>query len=142
VDNLEVELTSGDSFLAISFTGELDYVSERNSGPRLRRIAGSVPGLLILDVGGVTLLDASGVALLLSLFEVADAQGGSCVLANVHGLPQRVLDMLRIDEVMPMIRSEIPSRPWLWTRDLIEVRTALGLEPPAAEQDTTAGRSA
>jgi anti-sigma B factor antagonist len=118
VDPVTISLESGDGYLAVALSGELDMATVEPIRPRLLAIAASVPGRLIVDLGEVTFLDSSALGLFLSMHRrVNDSGGGALVLTNVDrraGKPLSITGLDRLFDVEwaePMSTALVLSQP-------------------------------
>lgn len=95
-DVLASEVTTAE----IALVGELDLATSDTIVPQVERWCRRPHRRVRLDLGGVTFLDAAGVRALLRARHRARALGCELVLANVHGMPLRVLQLLELDAVL------------------------------------------
>jgi anti-sigma B factor antagonist len=102
-DLARVEIERRDGVIVAQIFGDVDI---SNAEGVLRELMESVPNTalgLVVDVSKVGHLDSSGVSL---LFELARAlerrQQMACVVAPPRALSARVLQITRLDELVPM----------------------------------------
>lgn len=102
--NVEYIDTKNNAF-NIKITGEMDA-----NGCSTSQIADDLENLLkpeteqhiLLDIGNVTFLDSSGIGVIVFLFKRLKSSGGSLEIINVNGQPKELINLLRVDNVIPV----------------------------------------
>ena len=96
-----------DGFVILSLKGSLTLgplLSSIREAARAAMARGDLSGL-ILDVGGVTLTDSSGIGELTVVYSLALKHHCPLRLVGVSSSLQRMLQMTRIDELLPSAPS-------------------------------------
>ena len=57
---------------------------------------------IILDLSLISFLDSSGIGMIVFLYKRLKAQGRSLEVYGVQGQPQELMELLRIDKVIPV----------------------------------------
>ena len=65
---------------------------------------------MALDLAQVSFLDSSGVGLIVFLYKRLKAKGCSLEVHSVQGQPLELIELLRIDKVIPVI-IDVPKKP-------------------------------
>ena len=100
--NLEV-IDNLDAGLVVKLHGEMDAHGCSQLRPELERIASSETNQnVILNMGKVSFLDSSGVGVIVFLFKRLKAQSRGLEIEGVQGQPQELMELLRIDKVIPV----------------------------------------
>ena len=107
-----VEFMAGEGVLTAALAGEIDH----HTAARLRQqideeIDRRMPGMLVLDFGGVGFMDSSGVGLILGRQRRAKALGGSIRVQHAPQQLRRVLALARIPCADPGGGPEQPEQP-------------------------------
>jgi len=100
--NLEyINTPKGD--MIIKLRGELDAQGCIQLRPELERITAAETNInIILDLGLVSFLDSSGIGVIVFLYKRLKAQGRTLAIFGAQAQPQELLDLLRIDTVIPI----------------------------------------
>lgn len=102
--DIEIEV-SGDVHVA-RLSGHLDAVS----GPSLKKAAEpwctERNARVVLDLGQLTLVDSSGVGAIVSIFKRLRAQGGDLHISGLHGQPQQIFRLLRLDRAISIFATD------------------------------------
>jgi anti-sigma B factor antagonist len=100
-----LELTvsySGGSLAVLAVAGDVDL----HTSPRLRDAAAELVETgrhhLVLDLSGVEFFDSSGMSVLVGVWRVAQARGGSLKLAAVPDRLQRMLTLTGLAAYLPV----------------------------------------
>ena len=82
-------------------------VTVDNSGEMraaLRSALRKMPAELRVDLSGLSYTDTSGLATLVETFRTANKQATRLVLVGIHGQPQYLLEITRLDRLFEMAR--------------------------------------
>jgi anti-anti-sigma factor len=66
---------------------------------------------LVLDCSRLAFIDSSGVGVVLYMRRLLELQGRRLRVENVHGQPRRVLDLLRVREILEPRDAELAREP-------------------------------
>ena len=90
---MEVQTTTMDRTLRISFRGELDHHAAKETVTTMERaLDAALPLKLTRDFGGVTFMDSSGIAVVMRAYRRMTALGGRLELVNVPSQAKKVFD--------------------------------------------------
>jgi anti-sigma B factor antagonist len=107
-----VSLTSGNGYLVIELSGEFDLATVEPVRERFAAIAGTLPGVLIVDLANVTFLDSTALGLFAAMQRTVSERGGLFVLVNVNERVRRPIELTGLDQVITVHWAEDPVRPW------------------------------
>ena len=100
---MPITVTSGDSALTISLSGEIDHQVARDMMDAITAaIAERLPARLVLDLSGVTFMDSSGIAVLLKALRQMGHIGGSLRVTNIPAQARRVLDAAGVGRLISL----------------------------------------
>jgi anti-anti-sigma factor len=92
---------SGD--IIVKLHGEMDALGCTHIRPELEEITNSDDiNNVILDLGQVSFLDSSGVGVIVFLFKRLKTNGRKLEIIEAHDQPQELMELLRIDTVIPV----------------------------------------
>ena len=100
--NLEyINTPSGD--LLVELGGEMDALGCTHIRTELESIANSNnDNNIIINMNRVSFLDSSGVGVIVFLYKRLKTRGRTLEIIDVHGQPQELMELLRIDTVIPV----------------------------------------
>ena len=105
VDQLQVSVTSADSYTVVALTGESDvYTYDQLRGALEAEVTRGV-ALLIVDLSGLEFMDSSGVQVLLDIRVMMNDRGGQLALAQPQNTVARVLNLVGADQLIPVYAS-------------------------------------
>ena len=100
---MPITVTSGDSALTISLSGEIDHHGAREMMAQLDdAIATRLPARLVLDLSGVTFMDSSGIAVLLRALRQEQHIGGTLRVTDIPAQARRVLDAAGVGRLITL----------------------------------------
>ena len=100
--NLEI-INNPDEDLVVKLHGEMDAQGCSELRPELEQIANSETDRnVVLNMGQVSFLDSSGVGVIVFLYKRLKAQSRGLEIDGAHGQPQELMELLRIDKVIPV----------------------------------------
>ena len=107
---MNIESTSTtDNDILVKLQGEMDAQGCTRLRPELELIANSkTNNNVVLNLGQVSFLDSSGVGVIVFLYKRLKAQGRRLEIMGVRGQPQELMELLRIDKVIP-VSMESPT---------------------------------
>ena len=87
----------------IKLHGEMDALGCTLIRPDIEKLTNTDDNKnVILDLSLVSFLDSSGVGMIVFLFKRLKAQGRTLEICGVQGQPQELMELLRIDKVIPV----------------------------------------
>lgn len=97
---------------SVQLSGEFDACGCKEIRSELEAIVDDFPSekMLCLDLYDVDFIDSSGVGAIVFLFKRIQTMNGSMEIIRVHGQPQELLSLLRVDEAI--------STQWLDTNNI------------------------
>ena len=100
---MPITVTSEDSALTISLSGEIDHQVARDMMDAITAaIAERLPAHLVLDLSGVTFMDSSGIAVLLRALRQEQHIDGSLRVTNIPAQARRVLDAAGVGRLITL----------------------------------------
>lgn len=98
---MSVTCTGENRVLTAKISGEVDHHRAKGIMADLEQcIAGGLPRVLTLDLGGVTFMDSSGIAVLIRAHRHVAALGGMVRVVNIPPQAAKVLKAAGIDRLM------------------------------------------
>jgi anti-anti-sigma factor len=82
--------------------GEFDALAVTDARPMLEGIVANSEANVVMDFAKVNFIDSSGIGCLVFLFKRLHAEKRSLKLKGLHDQPQRLIQSLRIDRVIPI----------------------------------------
>ena len=96
--------------LTVYLSGELDHHEARETLRALDELLDEyLPRECALDLSGLSFMDSSGIALMIRVGRRMKELGGRVWLENVHGQPQRVIEVSGIERILPTITGKQSS---------------------------------
>ena len=100
--NLEI-INNPDEDLVVNLHGEMDAQGCSELRPELEQIANPETNKnVVLNMGQVNFLDSSGVGVIVFLYKRLKAQSRRLEIDGAQGQPQELMELLRIDKVIPV----------------------------------------
>ncbi len=100
--NLEY-INTLDGDLVVKLRGEMDAQGCTHIRTDLEQIVNSKnDNNIILDMSLVSFLDSSGIGVIVFLYKRLKVRGRQLKILNVNGQPQELIELLRIDTVIPL----------------------------------------
>ncbi len=101
---------TGPSPVVVVVEGELDLATAPTLSMVLRMLVDSGEPWVVVDMSAVAFIDATGIGVLVDAADKAARQGGAFALSRPSRRVLRVLDILRLDSILPVLRcSEAES---------------------------------
>ncbi len=109
---MEIKTTVQGRTAVLAISGELDEFT----APDLRRecdwiVASVKPSRLVLDLKDLSLINSIGVGVIISLFKANRANGGAFEMSGLHGQPEMIFQVLRLDQVFGRKKTEEAADP-------------------------------
>ena len=105
MDQLQVSVTSADSYTVVALTGESDvYTYDQLRGALEAEVTRGI-ALLIVDLSGLEFMDSTGVQVLLDIRVMMNDRGGQLALAQPQNTVARVLNLVGADQLVPVYAS-------------------------------------
>ena len=128
------EVASGDGFVAVSLSGELDLAETAGLRKVLDRVLASAPRLVVIDAAELTFLDSSGIGILVAAHNSLVAAGGQFVIANLGESTGKPVRLTEVDTAIPVHWAAPVVQPWVSPDVTVEaILAALGMGRSAAE---------
>ena len=100
-------LDNQDSNLIITLQGDMDASGCAKLRPQLEQLVDDQQHINIeLDFSQVGFLDSSGIGVIVFLYKRLTSQGRKLQLTHVCGQPQELMQLLRIDQAIPVSMEE------------------------------------
>jgi len=95
--------TTQDGKKIINLRGEMDANGCMHIRPEIENLidSGSCSNM-VLNISQVSFLDSSGIGMIVFLYKRLLTQGYSLEMHGVQGQPQELIELLRIDKVIPV----------------------------------------
>ncbi|MDQ1476004.1 MAG: anti-sigma factor antagonist [Actinomycetota bacterium] len=90
--------------------GEIDIASASQLRSDLEELVRASVGDIVLDCSGLTFIDSSGVAAIVFTRLALEERGDELRIANINGVPARLLDILGLTEVLH-VNEASPEHP-------------------------------
>ena len=103
-------INTPDNSQFIKLRGEMDAIGCAHIRNEIENVANTKEhSNIILDLSLISFLDSSGIGMIVFLYKRLKSQGRSLELCGVHGQPKELMELLRIDKVIPFIASSLGS---------------------------------
>jgi stage II sporulation protein AA (anti-sigma F factor antagonist) len=99
--SLEVSRVADDVEL-VAIGGELDFGQASELSSALQQLRADGAQWFVLDLGELTFIDSSGINVLVVAAKATAASGGALVVASARQHVQRVFDIVRLSELIPV----------------------------------------
>lgn len=86
----------------VSVAGDLDIHNAPGLGEQLDEVVRARPALVVVDLAGVGFLDSSTLGVLIGVYKQLQEAGGRLCLAGVQPHILKVLQITRLDEIIPV----------------------------------------
>src|SRR3954463_4126022 len=106
------DLSSGDGFVVVSASGELDLAEASVLRKTLERVLPDCPSLVVIDAGGLQFIDSTGIGVLVAAHNRVEATNGMLVIANLDEKVGRPLQLTQVDTAIPVHWAGTTLRPW------------------------------
>ncbi|MFL6237938.1 MAG: STAS domain-containing protein [Actinomycetes bacterium] len=127
------ELHTGDGFVVVSLTGELDLAEGPGLRKSLERVLRTGTRLVVIDAAELTFLDSSGIGLLVAAHNQQQAAGALLVIANLKEGVGRPIRLTEVDTAVPVHWAATPVTPWAdEAADPVSILTGLGFSDAAS----------
>ena len=101
-----VHMETGNGYLTVELSGELDIAAIEPIRDRLRHLAGAVCGVLILDLARVTFLDSTALGMFCDMHRRAAESGTLLVLINLDPQVGKPIRLTALDTVLNVHYAE------------------------------------
>ncbi|WP_087025896.1 STAS domain-containing protein [Thaumasiovibrio subtropicus] len=91
--------------IALTLQHEFDAHAAKELESTLEELSQTERQDIIIDLTEVSFIDSCGIGAIVFLYKRLKSRGRSLRLLNVNGQPRQLLNMLRIDKVIPLISS-------------------------------------
>src|SRR3954462_1774631 len=106
------DLSSGDGFVVVSASGELDLAEAPVLRKTLERVLQDCPSLIVIDASELQFIDSTGIGVLVAAHNHAEASNGMLVIANLDEKIGRPLRLTQVDTAIPVHWAGTTLRPW------------------------------
>ncbi|WP_299016410.1 STAS domain-containing protein [uncultured Photobacterium sp.] len=89
----------------LSLQDEFDAHIARQMEPEFESLSQTEKDELVIDMTQVQFIDSCGIGAIVFLYKRLKSRGKKLRLLNVNGQPRQLMQMLRIDKVIPLITS-------------------------------------
>jgi anti-sigma B factor antagonist len=103
VEILDVSTEDRDGLVHVALVGELDLSTVAKVQEELRRVEGSSPATLVVDLSKLTFLDSTGLRCIVTADERAREEGRRIVIVRGPDAVQRVFAITRLDDRLEMV---------------------------------------
>jgi len=93
------------SVITLSLHDEFDAHIARKLEPEFESLSQTEQEELVIDMTQVQFIDSCGIGAIVFLYKRLKSRGKKLRLLNVNGQPRQLMQMLRIDKVIPLITS-------------------------------------
>ena len=100
---LDVSTEDRDGLVHVALVGELDLSTVAKVQEELRRVEGSSPATLVVDLSKLTFLDSTGLRCIVTADERARDEGRRIVIVRGPDAVQRVFAITRLDDRLEMV---------------------------------------
>ncbi len=91
--------------IALSLAHEFDVQSARQLEVEFENLSNTEKNELVIDMTQVQFIDSCGIGAIVFLYKRLKSRDKNLCLLNVNGQPRKLMQMLRIDKVIPLITS-------------------------------------
>ncbi len=91
-----------DDVQVVAITGELDFGEAPELARALEQLREDGARWFVVDLGELTFIDSSGINSLVSAARATAASGGSLIVAGARQHVQRVFDIVKLSEFVPV----------------------------------------
>jgi anti-sigma B factor antagonist len=106
------DLSSGDGFVVLTLSGELDLAEAPVLRKMLDRVLRGNAALIVIDAGGLQFIDSTGIGVLVAARNHIEAASGLLVIANLDETVGRPVRLTEVDTAIPVHWAGTPQRPW------------------------------
>lgn len=99
-----MQATTG-AVISLSLHDEFDAYIVKQMEPDFESLSQTEEGELIIDMTKVQFIDSCGIGAIVFLYKRLKSRDKTLRLLNVNGQPRQLMQMLRIDKVIPLITS-------------------------------------
>jgi anti-sigma B factor antagonist len=107
-----VDLATGDGFVVVSLSGELDLSEATGLRNTLARLVQSGTPLIVVNAAELSFLDSSGIGVLVATANQQTASDAVLVIANLSELTGRPVRLTEVDTAIPVHWGEEKAEPW------------------------------
>lgn len=94
------------SFSRLVLDGRIDVVRASQVRQEAISCAAESQNNLVLDLQGVTFIDSSGLGAIVGTFQAIRQAGGSLYLYGIQPSVQMVIELVGLDQVLPILKTE------------------------------------
>lgn len=106
---IDYSLTANGELL-VTLTGDMDATGCTDLRPSFEQLAEDTGlGDISLDLSDVGFIDSSGIGAIVFLFKRLRSSSRSLRLINVHGQPEELIKLLRVDTAIP-VTAPVPEQ--------------------------------
>lgn len=91
--------------IALTLANEFDAYAAKQLEAYFETLSQTEQTEVILDLTQVSFIDSCGIGAIVFLYKRLRSRGRTLRLLNVNGQPRQLMNMLRIDKVIPLITS-------------------------------------
>lgn len=94
-----------ESNIALALQHEFDAHAAKQIENELTQLSQTEQAELVIDMTQVQFIDSCGIGAIVFLYKRLKSRGKGLRLLNVNGQPRQLMQMLRIDKVIPLITT-------------------------------------
>ena len=106
------DLSTGDGFVVVSVTGELDLAEAPVLRKTLEGVLHGDTSLVVIDANDLTFIDSTGIGVLVAAHNHLGATNGLLVIANLDESVGRPLRLTEVDTAIPVHWAGTTQLPW------------------------------
>lgn len=108
----DVVLTTGDGYVVVSLSGELDLAEAPVLRKALDRLVRAGTPLIAIDATELTFLDSTGIGVLVASHNQQESFGRLLVVANLSEAAGRPVRLTEVDTAIPVHWAPPTVQPW------------------------------
>jgi anti-sigma B factor antagonist len=103
---VEVKLKTKNGVLLVELQEEIDLFHANKLKLYFNKIFESSHTRILLNFQDVTYIDSSGIGALLNIFKETKKRSIKMFFINIHGSVKKVIELTKLDDYFPIVRSE------------------------------------
>lgn len=103
---MEVKLKTKSGVLLVELQEEIDLFHANKLKLYFNKIFESAHRKIVLNFQDVTYIDSSGIGALLNIFKETKKRDIRIYFTNIHGSVKKVIELTKLDDYFPILRTE------------------------------------